>query len=131
MDLPCEITESKDPKETRCGYVGRAVDFYLAGDALVRIHIHRNERSHPTLKDATYGPYNGWFAKGPRLEMLREASLEEFGQPMRIEPVTEAEPLWGTVERHHYENFVVEYDELRPGHVILGGVILEKPAAKK
>lgn len=122
MEFPCEVKT-----ETLCGYNGRAIDFILSNGAVTEIHLHRVDRTDPHLPGAKYGVFNGRLLSGAALGMLRPAALEFLGAAQRIEQVADGGP-WGTVERHHFPDMVVEFDKVSNGTVILGGVVLTAPA---
>jgi hypothetical protein len=121
MEFPCEIK-----KETLCGYNGRAVDFILKDGATDAMHLHRVDRENRHLTGAKYGVFNGRLLGGASLGMLQPAAVELLGTAQRVEPVADPGP-WGTVERHHYPDMIVEYDKLPNGNVVLGGVVLAAP----
>lgn len=123
MEFPCEIKT-----DTLCGYNGRAIDFILKDGVAVEMHIHRVDRPDRNLSGAKYGVFNGGLLNGASPGMLQPAAREMLGAAQRIESVTEAGP-WGTVERHHYTDMIVEYDKLPSGSVVLGGVVLTASTA--
>ncbi|MEB2312464.1 MAG: hypothetical protein OZ921_04520 [Sorangiineae bacterium] len=126
MQLPCEL-ESAD----QCRYIGRGVDFFLKDGALERVHVQRMDR--PAGKDAAgrerhYGIFHGAIPPDLKLGMLPWAIHEHLGEPKRVERLTEKNPN-GTVYVEHYEGMELEFDELGPGRVVLGGVwIPARPA---
>jgi hypothetical protein len=123
MEFPCEIKT-----ETLCGYNGRAVDFILSNGLVTQMRVHRVDRTDPNLAGAKYGVFNGRLLQGASPGMLQPAAIEMLGAAERIEPVTNGGP-WGTVERHHYSDMIIEYDRLPNGNVVLGGIILKAPAS--
>jgi hypothetical protein len=123
MEFPCEIKT-----DTLCGYNGRAIDFVLKDGVAVEMHIHRVDRLDRNLSGAKYGVFNGGLLNGASPGMLQPAASEMLGAAQRVEQVADGGP-WGTVERHHYTDLIVEYDKLPSGSVVLGGVVLTAPAA--
>jgi hypothetical protein len=122
MEFSCEVKT-----DTLCGYNGRAIDFILKDGVTVEMQVHRVDRTDRHLSGAKYGVFNGRLLGGATPGMLQEAAVETLGAAQRVEPVTEAGP-WGTLERHHYADMIVEYDKLPNGNVVLGGIVLTAPA---
>jgi hypothetical protein len=123
MEFPCEIKT-----DTLCGYNGRAIDFVLTNGAASAMHIHRVDRADANLARAKYGVFNGRLLNGVSPGMLRPAAMEMLGAPQRVEPVVDG-GSWGTVERHHYPEMVIEYDKMPSGDVVVGGIVLTAPTA--
>lgn len=126
MESDCtELTESG--RVHWCRYQANAVDFGLEEDKLVAIHIHGAEREFIPGKglgvDNSYGVFRGTFANKAQLGMYEQYASQ--GKPLRVEKVKPGR--FPTVEKHHYENMVLEYDKLQNGNVVLGGVVLTKP----
>lgn len=122
-----ECTELvKDGRLEWCRFQPNAVDFGLAKDKLVEIRIHGSEREFVPGKglgvDNAYGIYNGKFLNGAQLGMYPDYASQ--GKPRRIEKVTPGRHP--TVERHHYDGLVLEFDKLQNGNTVLGGVVLTK-----
>ncbi len=127
------LMESKPTEVVQAGgltvlrYQSHAVEFSLQDGALVKAYVHGNEREYTQGKgpgvEHVYGIFNGAFANGGKLGMYPAYSKQS--EPKRVENV---EPgRFPTVERHYYENMVLEYDKLQNGNVVLAGVILTKP----
>jgi hypothetical protein len=126
MESDCtEVTERDNLKW--CRYQANAIDFGFKEDKLVEIHIHGAEREFIPGKglgiDNGYGIFRGTFENRAQLGMYPQ--FVDQGKPRRIEKV--APGRFQTVEKHHYENMVLEYDKLQNGNIVLGGVVLTKP----
>jgi hypothetical protein len=110
-----------------CRYQANAIDFGIKDDKLAEIHVHGVEREFVPGKglgvDNSYGVFRGAFANRAQLGMYEK--FVDQGKPLRVEKVTPGR--FPTVEKHHYENMVLEYDKLTNGNVVLGGVVLTKP----
>lgn len=122
---PTEVVQANGLTVLR--YQSHALDFTLQDGALVKIYIHGNEREYVQGKGLTvansYGIFNGAFANGSKLGMYPNYAKQ--GEPKRVEKV---EPgRFQTVEKHYYDNMVLEYDKLENGNVVLAGVVLTKP----
>lgn len=126
MEANCtELTEKGDTQT--CRYQPNAVDFVLRDNSLVEIHIHGMEREFMPGKglevENIYGIFRGAFVNKAQLGMYPQYASQ--GEPLRVEKV---EPgRFPTVEKHYHDNMVLEYDKLRNGNVVLGGVVLTKP----
>lgn len=126
MEADCtELTEDKGIQW--CRYQPHAVDFGLENDKLVTIHVHGSEREFTPGRglgvDNSYGVFRGAFLNKAQLGMYPK--FVDQGKPLRVQKV---EPgRFPTVEKHYYENMVLEYDRLKNGNVVLGGVVLTKP----
>jgi hypothetical protein len=122
---PTEVVQTNGLTVMR--YQSHAVEFTLQDGVVVKVYIHGNEREYTQGGGHSvanvYGIFNGAFANGGKLGMYSQYANQ--GEPKRIEKV---EPgRFSTVERHHYESMVLEYDRLANGNVVLAGVILMKP----
>jgi hypothetical protein len=122
---PTEVVESNGLTVLR--YQSHAVEFTLQGGVVVKMYVLGNEREYTKGKglgvENVYGIFNGAFANGGKLGMY--PTYTKQGEPIRVEQV---EPgRFPTVEKHYYENMVLEYDKLQNGNVVLAGVILTKP----
>jgi hypothetical protein len=108
-------------------YQSHAAEFTLQDGAVVKVQLHGNEREYHQGKGSgvenVYGIFNGAFANGSKLGMYSQYVGQ--GEPKRVEQVEQGR--FPTVERHYYENMVLEYDKLKNGNVVLAGVILTKP----
>jgi len=122
MDKPCEVRTAD-----ACRYIGRAVEFFLKDGVTTEIRIHRMDRS-TTPKPRIFGIFNGRFRQGVQLLMLPAATKELLGSPLRIEPVASGGE-WNTVEIHHYRGMRLEFDRIKNGNVVLGGVVLFRPGS--
>jgi len=128
MEAPCEVKT-----ESVCRYIRRAVEFDLDKNGVTeRIVVHRRDR--PAGPDAkgepqVYGFFNGGIPPGVGLGMIPKAVADIIGPPQSSERVTTANDF-KTVSRDTYPGgMVLEFDEYeKSGRVILGGVILTKPA---
>lgn len=127
--MESDCTELVEQDELQwCRYQPNAIDFGLRDGELVEIKIHGSEREfHPGKglgTDNAYGVFRGRFPNEAQLGMYEKYASQ--GKPLRVEKV---EPgRFPTVEKHYYENMVLEYDKLANGNVVLGGVVLTKPA---
>lgn len=126
--MEAECTEvSKRDDLTWCRYQAHAVEFGLSNGRLVQIHIHGSEREFTPGKglgvDNVYGIFHGKFANNGQLGMYRQYAAQ--GEPQRIEEVTPGR--YPIVEKHYYEDMVLEFDKLGNGNIVLGGVVLTKP----
>lgn len=129
MEADCTEVVQRDGLQW-CRYQGHAVEFGLQDNALVVIHIHGTEREFTAGKglgvDNTYGVFNGKFANQAQLGMYPKYAAQ--GEPTRVEEVTPGR--YPTVEKHYYDDMVLEFDKLRNGNTVLGGVLLTKPTGK-
>jgi hypothetical protein len=114
--------EAKCPEltEKRCRYVDRGVEFDLDENQVTRrIRIHRVGRA--TGGDVAWGPFNGAIPPDLVPGMIPGAIEEFLGKPARVVQGAEgAHP--DTVEQHHYEGAVLEYDRMASGGLVLGGI---------
>jgi hypothetical protein len=111
-----------------CRYQAHAIDFGIENEKLAKIHVHGVEREFTPGKglgiDNSYGIFRGAFANRAQLGMYEK--FVDQGKPLRVEKVNPGR--FPTVEKHYYENMVLEYDKLTNGNVVLGGVVLTKPS---
>jgi hypothetical protein len=122
MDKPCEIKT-----ETQCKYISRAVEFDLDEKGFTKeIHMHRVERP-TTPKGQTFGMFNGRMPEGVTFLMLESGVREILGPPLRTEAIT-APNDWNMVAVHHYKGLRIEYDRIPNGNVVVGGIVITKPA---
>lgn len=126
MEAPCTEKTETDAG-IACRYQPHAVDFWLEDGLLTRIHVHGVEREFVPGKGLevanTYGVFNGGFVDGFKLGMYPKFS--RLGEPSSKEEATPGR--FPTVEKHHFENMILEYDKLKNGNIVLGGVVLTKP----
>jgi hypothetical protein len=123
MQAPCDLKT-----EQICRYYARAIEFGLKDGVLTAIHIHRMDR--PAGNDATgkarvYGAFNGGIPPDLRMGMLPWAIQEHLGKPKKIEKLP-GNPPNDTVQLHHYDGMVLEFDKLGTNEPILGGILLSK-----
>lgn len=128
MDLPCD-----EKNENVCRYFDRAVEFYLENGKLARIHVERVDR--PAGKDATgeprkYGVFHGAIPPDIKLGMLPWAVHQYLGKPLGVDKVTDGGENH-TVAVEHYTGMDLEFDELAPGRLVLGGVWIPGAPPKK
>jgi hypothetical protein len=115
--------------ETLCRMWGHAMDFVFDAGGVSEMRVHGEERKFSDKPGDTYGFFNGAFPEGAALGMYPKFLIEELGEPMRVEKVdAAAAERFPTVERHHYEHMVLEYDRLKNGNVVLAGVVLKRPS---
>ncbi|HEV8246578.1 MAG TPA: hypothetical protein VGP93_12455 [Polyangiaceae bacterium] len=127
MALPCDV---KTPAV--CRYIGRAVEFQLKNGVTERIYVQRAGRA--AGKDSSgepreYGFFNGAIPPDLRFGMIPAAIQEHLGPPERVEKLEPLAPNQ-TAERHYYPGLVVEFDRHANGNLIMGGVLIEKPAGE-
>jgi hypothetical protein len=120
MGTPCEFKT-----EQACRYVGRAIEFSLDDKGVVNeMHIHRVER--PTTPEGrTFGIFNGRMANGLSPMMIPSGVHGLIGDPQKVEKVADGGPAH-TVEVDTYDGMRIEYDELGPAHLVVGGIVLVK-----
>lgn len=127
MEAQCTEVAERDGL-TWCRYQAHAVEFGLDKGRLVQIHIHGSEREFTPGKglgvDNVYGIFHGKFANNGQLGMYRQYAAQ--GEPLRIEEVTPGR--YPVVEKHYYDDMVLEFDKLRNDNIVLGGVVLTKPS---
>ena len=109
-----------------CRYYARAVEFGLKDGVLVAIHIHRMDR--PAGNDATgkprvYGAFHGGIPPDLRLGMLPWAIQQYLGKPKNIEKLPGNPPNY-TIQLHHYDGMVLEFDKLGENEPIMGGILI-------
>jgi hypothetical protein len=114
--------------ETLCRMASHAIDFVLKDGVVEEMRVQGEERKIDPLKDDTWGIFNGRFMQGGSLGMYAQFVQESVGQPKRVEKFDTPVGPNPTVERHYYDNMVLEYDRLENGNVVLAGVILTRPA---
>ena len=122
---PTEVVQSNNLTVLR--YQAHATEFTLQDGAVVKMYVHGNEREFvpgkgPSVENV-YGIFNGAFSNGGKLGMYENYTKQ--GTPKQVEQVQPGR--FPTVERHHYDNLILEYDKLKNGNVVLAGVILTKP----
>jgi hypothetical protein len=122
------LMQSKCAEKTEsvCRYSAQAIDFHFTDGALSEIRIQGDERPFSDKPGVTYGVFNGRFAGGAALGMYSQFVIESLGEPKRKENVQPGGNL-KTMERHYYEDMVLEYDKLENGNVVLAGVVLKRP----
>ena len=131
------MTESCNEKtESLCKFYYRALEFELEDGVAARIRVHRVDRragTSPDGKPILYGVFNGAIPPDGQFGMFRAAVEESIGRPTSERAATDAEKATGngTVEVTEYDGMTLEYDRLENGNVVLGGIIIEKPASKK
>lgn len=116
--------------ETRCLYVGRALDFKLEGGVLTEIRVSRKGREAKRAADGSileYGFYNGALLPDLYFGMHPAAIQEHLGPPQKIEPITPIGPD-GFAERHVYDGITLEFDRWSNDKLLLGAVVLTKNA---
>jgi len=125
MGAPCD-----EASETRCLYVGRAVDFKLEGGAVTEMRISRKGREAKRAPDGSimeYGFFNGAILPDLYFGMQPSAIQEHLGAPQKVEAVNPMGPD-GFAERHFYDGMTLEYDRWSSGSLVLGAAILTKSA---
>jgi hypothetical protein len=125
IGAPCD-----EATDTRCLYVGRALDFKLEGGAVTEIRVSRKGREAKRAPDGSimeYGFYNGALLPDLYFGMHAQAIQEQLGPPQKIEAIT---PMGadGFAERHIYDGLTLEYDRWSNDNLVLGAVILTKSA---
>jgi hypothetical protein len=123
LAMPCD-----EASETRCLYVGRALDFKLENGALTEIRVSRKGREAKRTADGTimeYGFFNGAILPDLYFGMQPSALQEQLGKPLKQEAVTPMGPD-GFNERHFYDGLTLEYDRWSNGNLVLGAAILTK-----
>lgn len=126
MGLPCD-----EANETRCLYVGRALDFKLESGALTEIRVSRKGREAKKAPDGSimeFGFFNGVILPDLYFGMQPSAVQEFLGKPLKEEAVTPMGPD-GFNERHFYDGLTLEYDRWSNGKLVLGAAILTKNAS--
>ncbi len=126
------LVDAKCTEKTKqvCRYEGRAVDFLFDDQGGVReIRIHGDERKFSDEPGRTYGVYNGRFTEGAALGMYAPYVIKDIGEPKRVETIPDGDEKgpFPTMERHYYDDMVLEYDKLENGNVVLAGIILKRP----
>jgi hypothetical protein len=126
MAEPCEQKRQDSEHVLVCRYSAQAVEFFLSDGALSSVHVHRLGRPFGTEPKPDFGIFNGRFEGGAALGMLMSGVQELLGKPKAVHPVKQANP-YGTIERHEYNGFALEYDRLDADRVVLGGIVLTAP----
>jgi hypothetical protein len=111
--------------ETRCRYIGRAVDFELKDGVTQSIYISRVDRVAGGVdKDGyarTYGVFNGVILPDLMLGMTPQAIREVLGKPLRSEKAPPSPH--GTEQIDAYPGMLLEYDRIaETGLLALGAV---------
>jgi hypothetical protein len=130
MGEPCEQKRQDAPNVLVCRYSAQAVEFFLTDGVVTAMHAHRMGRPFLTDAKPDFGIFRGRFDAGVSFNMLMAPVQEMLGKPKAVHKVTTPNK-YGTVETHDYPNFTLEYDQLAPDRVVLGGVILSAPASKR
>lgn len=124
LEVKCSVKTA-----TECRILSHAVDFTFKDGVVEEMRVHGEERRFNDDTQDTYGIFNGRFLKGASLGMYIQFVQESLGQPKRVEKFETPPPgRFPTVERHYYDDMVLEYDRLKNGNVVLAGVILTRPA---
>jgi hypothetical protein len=126
---PCEQKREEADGAVVCRYSAHATEFVLRGGELKEIRAHRMGRPFKPEPKLDFGIFNGRFESGAAFGMLEAGAQELLGKPKSIRKVDkpEAENPNLTVAVHEYDGFTLEYDQLGPDRVVLGGVILKAP----
>lgn len=126
---PCEEKREAAGGGLVCRYSAHATEFVLRGGVLKEIRAHRLGRPFKPEPKLDFGIFNGRFEKGAAFGMLEVGVQELLGKPKSVQKVDkpEAENPYGTVAVHEYDGFTLEYDQIGPDRVVLGGVILRAP----
>ena len=123
MQAPCDLKTDQI-----CRYYARALEFGLKDGLLTAIRINRMDRpagNDATGKQRVYGAFHGGIPPDLRMGMLPWAIQEYLGKPKKVEKLP-GNPPNNTVELHHYDGMVLEYDKLGTNEPILGGILLAK-----
>jgi hypothetical protein len=123
MGAPCD-----EASETRCRYVGRAVDFKLDKGVVTEMRVSRKGREAKRSEDGSiieYGFFNGVLLPDLYFGMQPSALQEVLGPPQKIEKVSPMGPD-GFSERHFYDGVMLEYDLWSNGKLVLGAAVLTK-----
>lgn len=124
LEVKCSVKTA-----TECRILSHAVDFTFKDGLVEEMRVHGEERRFNDDTQDTYGIFNGRFLKGASLGMYIQFVQESLGEPKRVEKFETPPPgRFPTVERHYYDDMVLEYDRLKNGNVVLAGVILTRPA---
>jgi hypothetical protein len=130
MGEPCEQKRQDAPNVLVCRYSAQAVEFFLTDGVVTSMHAHRMGRPFLTDPKPDFGIFRGRFGAGVSFNMLMAPVQEVLGKPRAVHKVTTPNK-YGTVETHDYPDFTLEYDQMAPDRVVLGGVILRAPASKR
>ena len=126
---PCEEKREEPGGVSVCRYSAQAVEFFLQDGKVTRMRVHRLGRLFKPEPKLDFGIFNGGFVQGGGIGMLMSATQELLGQPKVVRKL-EGDALnnpYSTVEVHEYDNFSLEYDQVAPERVLLGGVTLTAP----
>ncbi len=121
MGMKCQ-----DLSPTFCGITTAAIDFVLTDGKVSEIRVHRIQRpSTPDRKGGprVYGVFNGKLVKDLSMGMFRGLVSDALGKPLRVDTITEPNDF-GTYEIAHYQGMSLEFDRLKNGNNVLGGVVL-------
>lgn len=123
---PCEEKRELPSGDSLCRYSSHAIELELRAGEVARMRVHRLGRIYKAEPKIEFGIFNGQFANGAGVGMLRSAVREMFGPPKATRAVTDPNPF-GTVEIDEHDGFRLEYDQVGPDRVVLGGVELTGP----
>lgn len=126
---PCEQKREEPGGVVVCRYSAHAAEFVLRDGVLKEIRAHRLGRPFKPEPKLDFGIFNGRFEKGAAFGMLEVGVQELLGKPKSVRKVDKppAENPNLTVAVHEYDGFTLEYDQIGPDRVVLGGVILKAP----
>lgn len=129
MGQPCAEKQDQGEGVVACRYSAHAVEFFVGSRGLERIRVHRLGRPfRPGQEKPDFGIFNGRFGSGLSVGMLPNAVKELAGAPKSVRQVPAGDPF-GTVEIHEYDGFSLELDRTGPDRLVLGGVVLARPAS--
>lgn len=133
MGEPCEQKLEQPGGVLACRYSAQAAEFFLEGGEVTKMRVHRLGRPFQPESKLEFGILNGGFLEGGTVGMLMAPTQELLGKPKAVRKLEgdEANNPYGTVEVHEYDNFSLEYDRLGPDRVVLGGVTLTAPKARR
>lgn len=126
---PCEEKREEAGGAVVCRYSAQAIELVLRGGVLQEIRAHRMGRPFKPEPKLDFGIFNGRFESGAAFGMLEVGAQELLGKPKSVQKVDKpaAENPNLTVAVHEYDGFTLEYDQLGPERVVLGGVVLKAP----
>jgi hypothetical protein len=127
MEVPCEEKKQEAPNVVVCRYSAQAVEFYLTDGVVTRMRAHRLGRLMRQEPKLEFGILNGHMVAGPGFGMVVNAVQEMLGKPTAVHTL-DGSNSYGTVEIDDYPNYSLEYDQLKPGQVVLGGIDLTSAA---